>query len=145
MEKQVEVILRGSQFKQLLESQFSDIRKEYDLKRIEIEVLYFLSECGEKNTCTDIYQYLQANKGHVSRAVDSLCKKNYLVAIPDKEDRRYIHYMLTDTASEIINNISAGWKRMNREIFIGVSEEELRIFQKVAKKIGKNMERICQK
>lgn len=39
MEEQVEVILRGGQFKMLLEKQLLGIREKYGLKRIEVEVL----------------------------------------------------------------------------------------------------------
>ena len=43
MDEQLEVALKGGEFKRLFESQFVDIKKRYDLKKVDIEVLYFLS------------------------------------------------------------------------------------------------------
>lgn len=142
MEEQVEIILRGGQFKMLSEKQFLDIKEKYGLKRIEIEVLYFLSRCGKNNTSTDIHNHLKINKGHISQVVDSLCKKGYLIAAADTEDRRYVHYSITEKADMLNRDVAETWKKINKKIFEGVSEEELKIFKEVAVKIGKNMEQI---
>ncbi|MCI7813382.1 MAG: MarR family winged helix-turn-helix transcriptional regulator [Lachnospiraceae bacterium] len=142
MEEQVEVILRGGQFKMLLEKQLLGIREKYGLKRIEVEVLYFLSRCGQSNTSTDIHRHLKMNKGHISQAVDSLCKQGYLVAAADMEDRRYVHYSITGKADVLIQDMTETWKKINQKVFEGITEEELSSFKETAIKIGKNMERI---
>ena len=54
MDEQLEVALKGGEFKRLLESFFSDIKKKYDLKKVDIEVLFFLSQCSDDDTPTDI-------------------------------------------------------------------------------------------
>ena len=46
MEKQVETVLRGARFKKMITSQFSGIAEKYGLKRVEMEILYFLSRSG---------------------------------------------------------------------------------------------------
>ena len=37
MDEQLEVALKGGEFKRLLESFFSDIKKKYDLKKVDID------------------------------------------------------------------------------------------------------------
>lgn len=145
MNRQTETILRGGQFKQLMELHYATMKKEYQLKRIELEILYCLSKCGEHNTSTNIREYLRENKGHISQAIDSLCRNNYLTAVHDKEDRRYIHYTLTPKANDVIRNMNDTWKQLNKEIFDGISKEELQAFQIVAKKIARNMDKIIEK
>lgn len=106
MEKQVETVLRGARFKKMITSQLSGIIEKYGLKRVELEILYFLSGCGENNTSKDISLNLNMNKGHISQAVESLCRQGYLTATQDKDDRRYVHYTITDKAKAISEDIA---------------------------------------
>lgn len=142
MEERIEGLLRGSEFKKLRECKLSEIRKQYNLKRIEIEILYFLSKSGSNDTSADICKHLKANKGHISQAVDNLSKQNYLVAIPDTNDRRYVHYQVSEEAKEIVEIIAKKWTELNKELFAGITPEEMEELKKIAGKIGKNMERI---
>ena len=142
MDRQVESILQGGQFKKLLDEQSAELRRKYDLKKAELEILYFLSRCGEHNTSTDIHYQLMMNKGHISQAVDSLCRRNFIMAIPDKEDRRYIHYEILDSAQEIVGEMAKRREEMNRKIFEGISEEELKVFAVVSAKIRNNIKKL---
>lgn len=144
MEKQVEGILRGGQFKHLAERELAGIRQQYDLKRIEIEVLYFLAKNEEHNTLADIHHYLNANKGHISQALDCLCRRGYLTAEHDKHDRRYVHFILTESADELSNRIIEAWGKLRDEIFAGISEEDLACFKRVADQIAQNMNHILE-
>ena len=142
MEKQVETVLRGARFKKMITSQLSGIIEKYGLKRVELEILYFLSGCGENKTSKDISLNLNMNKGHISQAVESLCRQGYLTAAQDKDDRRYVHYTITDKAKAISEDIARAWEEMIRKIFEGISEEEFKVFRKVAEKIEANMDHI---
>lgn len=142
MEIQIESILQSGQFKKLLDEQNSELRQKYDMKKAELEVLYFLSRCGSHNTSTDIHCQLMMNRGHISQAVDSLCKRRFILAIPDKKDRRYVHYIVQDSAQEIIEEVARRRKEMNKQILKGISEEELSIFREVASKMKKNIEEL---
>ena len=79
------------------------------------------------------------NSGHISQAVDSLCRRNYLIAIPDKNDRRYIHYEISDYAKDLVTEMTKRREAMNGMILKGVSEEELKVFREVSEKIRKNI------
>lgn len=142
MDIQIEAILQGGQFKRLLEARTLEVRNKYDLKKAEMEILYFLSQCGDHNTSSDIYHQLRMNKGHISQAVDSLCRRKYIIAIPDKNDRRYVHYEILDSAHDILKEVIKRREEMNRQIVDGISEEELRAFRKVAFKIRTNIEKM---
>ena len=72
MDGQLELMLSGSQFKKLLDEQVAEIRKKYNMKKAELDIIYFLAKNGEQNTSTDIHNYLMMNKGHISQAVESL-------------------------------------------------------------------------
>lgn len=142
MDGQIESILKGGKFRKLMEEQIGEIRKKYDMKKAELEILYFLSRCDGHNTSTDIHDQLLMNRGHISQAVDSLCKRKFISAIPDERDRRYVHYILLDSAREIVRELSTQYEELNCKILDGISEEELEIFQRVAAKIRNNMEKL---
>ena len=142
MDGQMESILQGGQFKKLLDEQSIELRQKYDLKKAELEILYFLSRCGSHNTPTDIHTQLMINRGHISQAVDSLCRRKFIMAIPDENDRRYVHYEVLDSAKEIVAEMAKRREEMNRQILQGISEEELRVFLEVSLKIKSNIENI---
>ncbi|MEE1032619.1 MAG: MarR family winged helix-turn-helix transcriptional regulator [Ruminococcus sp.] len=142
MDVQMETILQGGPFKKLLEEQIIELRRKYNMKKAELEILYFLSRCGKQNTSTDIHHQLMMNRGHISQAVDSLCKRNYIIAVPDEKDRRYVHYVLQDSAKEIIAEMTRVREDINNRIWEGISEEEMKIFREVSSKIRKNIENL---
>ena len=142
MDRQIDIILQGGQFKKLLEEQSAELRQKYDMKKAELEILYFLSKCGSHNTSKDIHYQLMMNKGHISQAVDSLCKRHYIIATPDQQDRRYIHYQLSDSAQQIVEEMAKKRLEMDRRIVEGISEEDLEIFRTVSEKIRKNIEKM---
>lgn len=140
MEHSVEGILRGGRFKKLLESVMTDAKKQANLNRVEIEVLYFLHRYENFNTLTDICQYLQMNKGHISSTMDNLHQKGYVVYQRDEKDRRYVHYEITEQADSVIRDMDALWQKMSERIMSGIAEEDLQTFNKVAKQIEGNIE-----
>ena len=140
MDEQLEVALKGGEFKRLLENQIAAIREKYDLKKVDIEVLYFLSKCKEENTPTDIYRRLKINRGHVSQAIDLLSRRELICPIPDKDDRRYMHYAISAKAGQIIDEIAEVRKKLDVQIFRGISEEELRSYKETTKKIFRNIQ-----
>lgn len=144
MDAQTESMLQGGPFKKLLDEQIAELRQKYDMKKAELEILYFLSRCGEHNTSKDIHYQLMMNKGHISQAVDSLCKRNFVIAIPDRQDRRFIHYQLSNSAQQIVNEMAQKRQEMNRRMVEGISEEDLEVFRAVSAKIRENIEKMIE-
>ncbi|MGN1313821.1 MAG: MarR family winged helix-turn-helix transcriptional regulator [Lachnospiraceae bacterium] len=144
IEGQIEVILRGGQFKQLTELYFTHIKEEYGLKRIELEILYYLSRGEKDNTAIDVCRALRANKGHVSQAMDNLRKRGLLEPVQDTVDRRYFHFILMEPAYEIIEQLAEEFCRMNTALFQGFSREEMEQFKNLASRVGENMEKIIR-
>ncbi len=142
MDGQLELTLKGGNFKRLMESRFSVIKKEYHLKKVDIEVLYYLSESTDGNTPTDIYRKLKLNRGHVSQAIDNLYRRKLIIAVPDKGDRRYTHYLVSDSAGTIIEEIAKIKRELDQQIFKGISQEEMAAYQKTTGKICRNIQEL---
>ncbi len=137
-----EINLRGGKFKRLMERELSDLRKEYGLKRIKMEVLYLLDSGAGNDTVAQIADFLNANRGHISQTAESLCEKGYLVSIQDQKDRRYVHFILTDRGRAVCVPIREQWHALMQELFAGLTEEELEAYRRISAKIRQNMERI---
>ena len=141
MERQVDNLLHGVQFKQLMEARIMQIREQYNLRKVDIEILYYLSGCGEKNTSKDIKNDTKITKGHISQSIDRLQKMNLVEFIQDENDRRCVHLRLTPKAKEVSRDIEKAWKEMADIVFEGVTEEEKQTLASVAVKIARNIER----
>ncbi len=145
MDEQLEIALKGGDFKRLFEVQFEEIKNKYCLKKVEIEVIFYLSKCGSEDTPTDITYRLNLNKGHVSQAIDSLLQKDLIKSTPDARDRRCMHYTITSKAASIIEEIARTKKNMDEMVFKGITKEEMEIYKRITEKMLKNIRDINRK
>ena len=123
-----------------LNKKMDGIIREYDVKRVEIEILRFLAMSGERNTAADIHRYLDLNKGQISKTLEHLCTMHYLESMQDKKDRRYMHYILSEEAKELVRRINAIWDDMHQQIMSGIQAEDRAIFNKVLNHYSTNKE-----
>lgn len=144
MDEKIEIALKGGEFKRLMENRFCEVRAKYDLKKVDIEVLFFLATYKELNTPTDVYKSLGINRGHVSQAMDSLCNRQLIVPVPDENDRRSVHYVVCDNAKEIIDEVAIIKADMERQIFEGISPEEMDAYKKTTDKIFENIKKLLE-
>jgi DNA-binding MarR family transcriptional regulator len=142
MDEQLEIALKGGYFKHLVDLQLDEIKREHGLKKVEIEVLFYLSKCGSENTPTDIKNRLNLNRGHVSQAIDSLLKMELIAATMDSQDRRCMHYAVTDKAASIIDEVSKVKNKMDEQILKGITKDELDIYMRITEKMINNIREI---
>lgn len=142
MEYHVEALLRGNMFMDVLEARCADVMEKYGLRRVDTEVISYLYNNQDRNTAVDIGRFLNRNKGYISQVVDRLCKEEYIVAVPDLTDRRYVHYVVCPKSKEVAEDVQKVWDEFARELFDGISEEERETFRNVAAKLRDNMMRM---
>ena len=53
-----------------------------------------------------------------------------------------MHYMVSDKAGEIIEQIAEIKQELDRQIFKGITEEEILAYKKTTEKIFKNMQQL---
>lgn len=131
--------LETNTVKHIIEKRFEHIKRKYGIRRVDIEVLLFLSEYKDSNTPTCIYKGLKLNRGHISQAIDYLLRCNYIEAYPDMTDRRSMHYKVSNNAKEVIAEIVKAKRTLESEIFAGISKEEIEIYQRITHKIIENV------
>lgn len=142
MDNRVEITLKGNEFKRVLDNYLETVKKHYSLKKVDMEVLLYLSECGDKNTPTDTYKYLGLNRGHVSQAIDALIEKGYIQPVADLSDRRIMHYIVTESALEVRTKIAALKKDFEEKVFAGISQNEINEYKRISLKILENLKKM---
>jgi MarR family transcriptional regulator for hemolysin len=142
MEEQIEVALKGQDFKHVIDKQFDSMKKKYNLKKVELEVLFYLAKCDKNNTPTDVTLHLNLNRGHVSQAIDTLLKRNLIAASVDEKDRRIMHYAITAYAGDIIDEVGAVKEQLEQQILEGITEKELAEYKRISEKMLANIRKL---
>lgn len=124
----------------LYDQYMETIRIERQLSQIEITIISFLHNNPDNDTARDISYMRMLPKGNVSQGVESLIQKSLLRRTPDKQDRRKIHLSLTEHARPIIEEIEEAKTDFAKQIFKGLSREELSLYWKVNECIMKNIQ-----
>lgn len=139
-EQEFEVITISQQLKKLMERECEELMKSSGLRNVELDILYFISHAGTKDTARDIFSERHISKAHISKSVDNLKQRGYIILAEDNEDHRCMHIRITSCGKPIIeeyNNIRRG---VMESLFTGVSEEERECLKGVMKKFLSNID-----
>lgn len=135
----MEGLLQGTQLQKIYNRKIEALRKEYNLRKVDIDILYFLYKSGEHNTSKDIGDLNLFSKGYISQSVSRMEEQQIIYVIRDEADRRCMHIMLTDVAVEIVGEITALRKQMFDIILRGVTQEEQDVLFRVSRKVNQNI------
>ncbi len=138
VESDFETLLNGQQFKKLYEKMSNLITEKYGLHKIEIEILLFLRN-GKYDTARDIAESKFFSKAHISHSIDYLTECGLLIGVPDEQDRRCIHLVLTSKAEPVCEELIKLKKNLSNILYKDISEEEKQVVMRVAKKIAHNI------
>ena len=139
MNDKFELLIMGQQFKRLYEKCYDRLMTKYDLKKIDIDVLYFLSHSGEYDTAKDIANFIFVSKAHVSKSIESLHTKHLIELVSDSSDRRYVHIKITEKGQPVVNEVALIKEKMNSILFHGISSEEKKLIIELTNKIVCNI------
>lgn len=139
MSCELECFMSGQQFKKLSDKKYEPLMCKYNLRKIELDILYFLSIYLHYDTAKDIVAFKSLSKAHVSKAIDNLCQQNLIDTTMDCDDRRCNHLAVTEKAKPIIDEINQIRNEIFQVIYHGLSEEEKVLFIEIAGKIACNI------
>ncbi len=141
MTKTTEYLVGIQRIIKLHESMLKEICEKYHMSLIEAKIVSFLHNNPGKDTAADIVELRMLQKGNVSQAVEILSQKSLLLRRHDEEDRRRIHLILTEEAEPIVTEMERIWEKFEKEIFSGLSKEEVDAYDRVNEKIKENTQR----
>jgi DNA-binding MarR family transcriptional regulator len=141
MERTLDVLAGSQQFRKILEKRCEKLNEDYDVRLVEMDILDFLARAGQNNTAKDIMSDLHISKAHISKSVENLRSKGYLVVLEDAQDHRCIHLSITEKAKPLIQAFADERNRFLESLMEGVTREEREILRRVAGTIMENLHR----
>ena len=135
----------GMKMRKLLEKKSEVLVQKYGVRNVELEILLFLyhSSCGD--TAKDIVEQKNLSKAHISKSVDNLRAKGFVVLIEDDNDRRKRHIELTQKAEEAAKEMLEVHNDCKRIIMLYVTEEEKAVMDRVMQKMLRSLDEELQK
>ncbi|MCL9775311.1 MarR family winged helix-turn-helix transcriptional regulator [Vibrio methylphosphonaticus] len=111
---------------------------DLDIAPMHVRVLKIVTN---KPRCTaiDIAHFLDRDKAQVTRLLSSLIKQELIMKEPNPEDKRSQCLRVTDGGQAIMSKISGVDEAMFEKMKDGISKDELKVFQHVARKMVKNL------
>lgn len=144
MNDHFELLIMGQQFKKLYEKCYGHIMQTYGLKKIDIDVLYFLSHSGKQDTAKDIANLIYVSKAHVSKAIENLHQKAFIDLIADPSDRRYVHIRISASGQQIVDEIKQIRTKTEKILFDGISPEDRELLLRLSYQIADNIDHALQ-
>ena len=132
------------QFSKLHGRLMDQIAGTFSLSRTEVELILFLAAHPEQDLARDVAQLRMLPKSRVSRAVDSLHRKNYLDCVPDKADRRSVHLALSPQARAVAQASQRLHTQMLSSLLEGISRDEYQLVLRAMEKMSQNAGRFLQ-
>lgn len=77
-------------------------------------------------------------KSHVSKAVENLLERGFLIREKDKFDRRCMKLIITDTADHVLSEIHVRQQEFTKKLTEGFTEDELLFFSKIISRFADN-------
>ena len=129
----------GMKMRKLLEKKSEVLVQKYGVRNVELEILLFLyhSPCGD--TAKDIVEQKNLSKAHISKSVDNLRAKGFVVLTEDDNDRRKRHIELTQKAEETAKEMLEVHNDCKRIIMRYVTEEEKAVMDRVMQKMLRSL------
>lgn len=144
MNDHFELLIMGQQFKKLYEKCYGHIMQTYGLKKIDIDVLYFLSHSGKQDTAKDIANLIYVSKAHVSKAIENLHQKELIDLIADPSDRRSVHIRISGSGQQIVDEIKQIRAKTEKILFDGISSEDRELLLRLSYQIADNIDHALQ-
>ena len=134
----------GMKMRKLLEKKSEVLVQKYGVRNVELEILLFLyhSPCGD--TAKDIVEEKNLSKAHISKSVDNLRAKGFVVLTEDENDRRKRHIELTQKAEEAAKEMLEIHNDCRRIIMRYVTEEEKTVMDRVMQKMLRSLDEEIQ-
>lgn len=110
-------------------------KNNIDLNVEQFILLKFL-ECNDGANQQQLSGIIDRDKTTIARLISKLEKKNTLLRVNSKEDKRVNNIYITNLGKQLLSDISPTLKEIDAKIKSIISEEELNVLNDVLEKIS---------
>lgn len=125
--------------RRVLEHACQALMQQSGLRKVELDILYFLSRKDSGDTARDIMESRSLSKAHISKSVDNLRRTGCVTLMADPADRRCVHLHLTDKGFALAASYAAIVHRVCRQLLCGVTPQERQAIRSAMEKIRRNI------
>lgn len=122
----------------LYQKLFHELLQSYHVTQMEIDIILFLANNKQYDTAADLVKKRHLTKSHVSKSIDALVNKGYIVRWQSEDNHKVIHLSLSDTAIPLIEEGRKAQKEFVSIINQGICEEDVRHCSAVIEVLMKN-------
>lgn len=90
----------------------------------------------------EIAEYCGKDKTSVTKIIDTLEKKNFLVRFPDQIDQRVKRVVLSNKGKKLMNDVMPVIEQTRNELRVGISDREIDMLKSILGKIYNNLKSI---
>ena len=108
----------------------SSVCEKYQLRQMEYDILMFLYNNPQHNTAADIVRYRKSTKSHVSMSLKVL----------EEDNKKRVEIYILDSADDIIKDGIRVQKQFAKDMFNGLTDDEIALCKQIFKKICNNAE-----
>lgn len=134
-------VMSGLQLKKLIIKKVEPIMQECDLRPVELDILVFLQSEKNADTAKEIIQKKHLSKAHISKSIENLRTKGFILLSEDENDHRVLHISLTERSKEVVGKVIDIYAECRDIVQKGISPEELAIVKEVIAKMNENINR----
>lgn len=113
---------------------------QYEITRMEMDILLFLHNHPEYDTATDIIKKRRLTKSHVSSSIKLLEKHHYIERSYQGNNGKTIHLRVTNDAARIVNAGLTAQREFYEILFSDFTEEQVRAMERNLKKLTDNVQ-----
>ena len=90
----------------------------------------------------EIAEYCGKDKTSVTKIIDTLEKKNFLVRFSDQIDQRVKRVVLSNKGKKLMNDVMPVIEQTRNELRVGISDREINMLKSILGKIYNNLKSI---
>ena len=117
------------------------ICEKFSLTQMEYDILMFLHNHPQFNTAADIVKIRKATKSHVSTTLKTLEDNGLVRKIQSPDNKKRIEIELLEPAKKVIQEGLNVKTEFVNNLFQGLTEEEMRMWQSIFVKVCNNAEK----
>ncbi len=140
MEQEMRIGVLLKMINNIYERNFNSKVVEINLTTAQCDLLGFLHDNeGKEVNPVDIEKRFNLKRPTVTGLLKRLEEKGFIKLVPSVKDNRYKQIILTDKAQGQHQEMLAGLKEMEAQLYQGISEEEKKELVSILNKMLKNM------
>ena len=113
----------------------------YGLSFGQLSILLTMYRFPCLDSAGKIARKLDITKGLASRNVDSLCRKGFLLAVEDRQDKRIVRLTMSQNARRICRQVQRHSRRIYSAAAKGICPRDMATAVAVLEKMSENMEK----